>query len=1637
MSILDDAEAAMRNGDEPTAVELLQRAVTEDAGNLEAWLWLANLSPNGEAKRRYLMEVIALDPFNGEAKRALIQLRRGATPAFVSEPALVGPDASIEGPTGAAEAFALENSFEAVAMGDEAAAVPTTTIDTMRPSSEMVVATPSVPPQDAHTANPLTNDEALLSADTLDATTEEPIAGSEHVTEATETTAIPLAAPRLVWRRLFMNETDLREKFPPQVRELKETISTLSLSAPAAINRIDYAVQLLTKPRFDWPRMVSDVSAAAAEITEAMLRQHHYSDAFRIANTFGEATKIYFGIKRDVSERTLQRLVIIAVAAAAASAPHDSSVNVVQASLEKLLSASLGTAYDYRHEKFKSIRLDRAFADRLVTGTLASFFDRRLNELISSDRPRLSIFVSTNMPVVYRLPLEPQWLAKRDDWERAIASAGFDDLIRHLKGMGDLVRPDQIGEVSPDRRDEVRRAADVSDYARARQLFESAERELRQHLYSLGQDGLQLREPRMPEGELRRRPEWRKVLGLAKAGDPDSLKEAFSIAKVMWQGALESYELRDWVAYLAAQLKNSLMAEELLIQIGGGRDFKQNFVTNWNLAVLYAQRRGEDQKVYDVLLPLVDIDPADEDLIVALLAYSHRLGHYRKFLDLIAFARSFKFQPLAFTVAVDTKDLRAKQFLTNILNQWQSKWQLPDVTARYSTEQELSSVVGRAVVERQVDQVVTWLQTRLRTDKWVPNYRQLARVLEKERVDVDGAFDVLADAFHLVVKTARGADGPARKDAALRDLVELARRANRPDLLGKIAAVARQAGAPDNVLESYGLRERPDPDSGTVEHSAAGAESPEVMAVPESAALSKDLSWLIAALTRINNVEKFSREQPALEEFYGVVTDRFPTETTHLSEWLRSVANLINEFVQLPSERYAERQVVYGRVAGYERDIRSLLTSSAVSKRLADFMTPYHEALKRVVGDLSRQAGVGPQLKTRVLNTFVAHGSRRTTLLFLLQNSTGKDGGSSGQPLSNVHVELRIEGGVAAIVGRREEVIAQLPAGGLVELAFPITMESVLDEGQDLVVDLSIQASAEGFPNFDAGIAKFRIPVRRFLDAVGAEAIPKLFTPGKALAPDEPELFLGRDDVLDRIKNSFFNGVQRERLFLDGIRRVGKTSVINFVPSRMPDDVVAVTFNLESIATSGKVDSDREIRLIGERVNERFRELGFELPPLDDAASIRETVRYIAGVKKLTGRTPMLVLDEFQHLLEAIAQNAALTVVLDLLRVELEAGTVYALFTGSVRFDRLSQIVSHRIFGNLTRCRVSFLSPENTSAVLRAGVRNWAEVSERAVRAAYELTGGYPWLVQHLGSEMIELMNDERRAIIGEQDIERICREKLLPSNELFRHWWPPALLGRDEERFIELFLQQYPDVQSVPVAEVFSRADWRDVSGYKKAVDTLRACEIFDSTAVDVLRFSARLLRDWLKRQIRDGRLRVPVMDSAREQRGVVGIYVDHENLYKTLLGVATSKGLSPPETWFGRALTNIVNEVTRRVGRPDERVAVAFWDRPLETRLRAAYDTQEFLTRMPEKTKEKNAVDFKLVDEVRRSAERARKGGTFVEHVVLVTGDGDFSHMVRGLSNDGMNVHVWAGRDSTAELLKTIVGRDRVTRIEEVSGL
>ncbi|MBV6402513.1 MAG: hypothetical protein CNIPEHKO_02825 [Anaerolineales bacterium] len=1151
------------------------------------------------------------------------------------------------------------------------------------------------------------------------------------------------------------------------------------------------------------------------------------------------------------------------------------------------------------------------------------------------------------------------------------------------------------------------------------------------------------------------------------------------------------------------------------LQTQASRRPEEKQITDWNMAVILFERKDE-AGVYNLLMPWVEKGVVDDALLEVVLALTLILRRDTQFLDFIPRTRHLRFHPLAFVLAYDQRDeRRQREILAQLLHQGEDRWSLPPVDKIFKLE-ELKAVVNHAIVENQLDQLIEWLTARIKlVPSYVPNYLELVRVYEL-KPDIDSAFKTLSNRLDQERRKKSKSNNPRdinRFDDACRELLDFCKRHGRQDLGIVAYKKAKAAGAKPDILNAYPkFIEEDDPwktfeemrrkiesyrkslpvnqsnidkiSQQMLEHAKKSQDSemgrtayrlayesnanekilntfsefrpndsvppikpPEKIPSPPEVPMDKFV-WVNSELQRIRTANAYVQAGRAIEEFIEIIKTVSPDDSAPIVDLIRNFSNAVEAFSHTPSDESDQKRVLHGKVVSYDKRIGELLSSKVLSTNLSNLLRPYYEGtFKSVLGDLSRQAGIGPNIEAEIENTFISPKSQKSTLVLRLTNI-------SERPITSASVQIIVEGSVVRLVDRNERRIGLMPSGHSILLTSPfeIVSSGSMENISEVVFGISLRASAEGYPNIDLGVVRRVLPVKTLEQAIGRSSIPIVFQAGSPLTPSEGQLFRGRDDLLTKIKDSFYGNVQRERYFLDGIRRVGKTSLLNFLPQNLPDNLIPVKVNFEGMGIERQNFSSatflhRLCELIWQNLPDPD---GIPVPPPDETKfKARPGPAFddflVSVSRSYSGKTLFLMVDEFQVLLSAVKFSEQQDpLVLDQMRFNIDNRKFYALFTGSTRYDRLSEILNHRIVGSLVRLRISFLSEESVGEVFKGGMQDWVKVPKETIRKVFEMTGGYPRLVHSYGSHLVDLLNLENRTVVTPEDVDVVTQEHILNDNELFSHWWPTDQLGSVEERFVEWLLRNFKDQTAVTTNEFIESLTVRDQQAFRRGLENLRAFEVLDSTRPELIQFRGAAIRKWIELHTDPvtGQFEPPrSFEYIDEQKGETGIFIDHENMIKSLERISINKGVPVPSsdriTWFRVIFQNLIREAERRVGHLDYRIAVAFWNRPHEAVLTPAYAETGFSTSQPIDIEKKNAADFKLVDEVSRAVQLSLQKSTRIRRAIVVTGDGDLAQTVLSLKNSGVQVQVWGGSKETKGKYVGLVGSENVIALDDVTGL
>ncbi|MEM8959859.1 MAG: AAA family ATPase [Acidobacteriota bacterium] len=329
---------------------------------------------------------------------------------------------------------------------------------------------------------------------------------------------------------------------------------------------------------------------------------------------------------------------------------------------------------------------------------------------------------------------------------------------------------------------------------------------------------------------------------------------------------------------------------------------------------------------------------------------------------------------------------------------------------------------------------------------------------------------------------------------------------------------------------------------------------------------------------------------------------------------------------------------------------------------------------------------------------------------------------------------------------------------------------------------------------------------RRFADVITLRApVSREFRPlkpnpyvvGRPLLPGD--VFIGRTDIFARIAASLEGVNQDNVMVLTGQRRMGKTSILRRLSTRLGDGYVCAMVDLQGVLGSGESAFLREMTAM---VRDELATVGIEVdePTAEDFDRDPGTAfrRGFLGAARteLGDRRLLLVFDEFEVLAERIRDGLLPPRVLPFFRSIMQHETgVSFVFAGTHRLDELTGPSWSALFDLAVQLDVGSFSRSEVEELLTGPTRGWFEFDPLAVERVFQLTGGHPHFSQMVARELVEVCNDERIVYVTVQDIETMALRVVDKGQLHVARLWDEA---DDAERLFLLTLKELLDREGV-----------------------------------------------------------------------------------------------------------------------------------------------------------------------------------------------------------------------------------------------
>ncbi len=289
--------------------------------------------------------------------------------------------------------------------------------------------------------------------------------------------------------------------------------------------------------------------------------------------------------------------------------------------------------------------------------------------------------------------------------------------------------------------------------------------------------------------------------------------------------------------------------------------------------------------------------------------------------------------------------------------------------------------------------------------------------------------------------------------------------------------------------------------------------------------------------------------------------------------------------------------------------------------------------------------------------------------------------------------------------------------------------------------------------------------------------IPNPYTPGTPLRPDSL-LFFGREDLFDFVAENAGYRSFRNVLILVGQRRTGKTSALLRLEDHMPEHLLPVYIDCQSLGVIPGMPALLEefAWTIADALGRRG--LSVDVPDLEqwqkDPTRLFQR-RFLLQVKSLLppDTTLLLVFDEFEAFESLVADGILPPTFFTYLRHLMQHGEqLNFIFVGTRRLEKMSSDYWSVLFNIALYRKIDFLSISAAIRLIMEPVSPYLIYDDLAIDKILRVTAGHPYFLQLVCYTLVKQANAHRTGYVTISDVNAAVDEMLSLGEVHFAYIW-------------------------------------------------------------------------------------------------------------------------------------------------------------------------------------------------------------------------------------------------------------------------
>jgi len=352
------------------------------------------------------------------------------------------------------------------------------------------------------------------------------------------------------------------------------------------------------------------------------------------------------------------------------------------------------------------------------------------------------------------------------------------------------------------------------------------------------------------------------------------------------------------------------------------------------------------------------------------------------------------------------------------------------------------------------------------------------------------------------------------------------------------------------------------------------------------------------------------------------------------------------------------------------------------------------------------------------------------------------------------------------------------------------------------------------------------------------------------------EMFVGRDDIFEFVRENLFGTYQNNVIVLHGQRRTGKSSVLYHLNDVLKDSHICVLIDMQGKAARGEADF---LYSIADDIVYTLENHGINAPlpersEFEDSPEFFFRSRFLRGVYDALGEKNLLLMfDEFEELQKRVEDGKLSADIFPYLRNLMQhERRLDFIFAGTHKLEELASEYWSILFNIAAYKRITFLDFDDVVQLVTQPVARYGMTYDPlALDRIFQVASGHPYFTQVICHELVAYHNDTQRSYITTTCVDAVLDRIIERGEAHFKYIWAES--STPQRLLLVALAEQLENADNATLDDIAATLETRgratEIVELSDAAARLEARDILlrSGPRSNLYRFRVDLIRRWI----------------------------------------------------------------------------------------------------------------------------------------------------------------------------------------------